>query len=80
MVEKYQDYEIRAYFGEFFDEYEQQARDMLERFDWKTIEHYMDRDIAERLHLELAPCANERFLLAYMMAHTEKYGEDFTIS
>lgn len=80
MSEKYQDYEIKAYFGDFYDDYVKQAQDMLGKYDWTVIEHYMDHDIAEELHLELAPCANERFLLAYMMAHTEKFGEDFAIN
>ena len=79
MADRYDDYVFASYFGEFYDDYVQQARDMLGRFDWSTIEHYMDREIAEDLHTALAPCENERFLLAYMMAHTEKFGDDFEI-
>lgn len=76
----YQEYEVKAYFGEFYDDYAQQARDMLGKYDWAVIEHYMDSEIAEEIHLAITPCSNELFLLAYMMAHTEKYGEDFTIN
>lgn len=76
----YQMHEIEAYFGKFFDGYEQQAREMLDKYDWDTVEHYMDKEIAEEIHLAIAPCGNEHFLLAYMMAHTERFGEDFEIS
>lgn len=76
----YQMHEIKAYFGEFFEDYEQQANDMLYKYDWATIEYYMDRDAAEDIHMAIAPCSNEHFLLAYMMAHTEKFGDDFEIS
>ena len=80
MTTTYQMHEIEAYFGDFFEDYEQQAADMLGKYDWATIEHYMDREICEDIHIALAPCSNEHFLLAYMMAHTEKYGEDFEIN
>lgn len=76
----YQMHEIRAYFGEFLEDYERQAEAMLEEHDWPVIEHYMDRDTAEEIHLALAPCSNGHFLLAYMMAHTERFGEDFEIN
>lgn len=76
---RHQEYEAEAYFGDFYDDYEQQAREMLEKLPWSTIEHFMDDEIREELHFELAPCSNMRFLLAYMMAHTEKYGEDYEV-
>lgn len=31
-------------------------------YDWYTIVGYMDDDIREKLHFELAPCSNETFL------------------
>ena len=76
----YEMYEIEAYFGDFFEDYEQQVSDMLEKYDWTVIEHYMDPEIAEEIHLAL-PCASaEYFLLVYMMVHTERYHEDFEIN
>lgn len=57
-----------------------EAEEMLERLDWQTIESYMDRDIAERLHMELAPCSDKRFLMRYMDEHETKHGEPFEIN
>lgn len=77
---KYQMHEIKAYFGEFFEDYKRASQEMCQEYDWATIEHYMDVEIAEDIHMALAPCSNEHFLLVYMMAHTERFGEDFVIS
>ena len=35
-------------------------------YDWYTIVGYMDDDIREKLHFELAPCSNETFLERYL--------------
>lgn len=40
---------------------------------------YMDIDIMEQLHEQLAPCTDQDFVLAYCDSHREKYGEDFYI-
>ena len=56
------------------------ASKMIEQFPWETIVHYMDDDIREQVHRELAPCANEDFLARYLELHREKYGEDFAIN
>ena len=37
--------------------------------DWETIVNYMDRDVAEEIHLKLAPCSNQEFFDAYCEAH-----------
>lgn len=34
----------------------------------ETIATYMDDDIRESLHFDLAPCSNEKFLLEYCKA------------
>lgn len=39
--------------------------------------NYMDDDIREQLHAELAPCTPQVFFDAYVKAHAEKYGEDW---
>lgn len=80
MATTYQLSEIKAYFGEFYEAYENAVECMLDENDWSTIEFYMDDELREEIHRELAPCSNERFLMAYMMAHTEKYGEDYAIA
>ena len=80
MSVQYQDHEIKTFFGDYYGDYLQAARDMVSGLDWETIEHYMDRELAEKVHIALAPCDNVRFLLAYMMEHVNKYGEDFAIN
>lgn len=41
---------------------------------------YMDDDIREEIHMELAPCADEEFLEAYKEKHFAKYGEEFVVN
>ena len=57
-----------------------EADEMLERLDWQTIESYMDAEIAERLHMELAPCSDRTFLMRYMDEHDRQFGEPFEIN
>lgn len=45
--------------------------------EWDAIVNYMDRDIAEELHLKLAPCTNQEFFDAYCKAHEKKFDETF---
>ena len=52
---------LEGYFGEFFDEYIQQVTEMLDKYNWSTIEAYMDPEICEQLHIQLAPCSSEVF-------------------
>jgi hypothetical protein len=41
----------------------------------------MDDEIRERLHSELAPCSNQEFMDAYVVAHAEKFdGEEFAVN
>ena len=40
--------------------------------------NFMDDEIREKLHSELAPCTDEEFLERYKQEHFEKYGEEFT--
>lgn len=56
------------------------TKDFLERFEWDVIVHYMDKEIAEELHMRLAPCETEEFLKEYIKAHFAKFGEEFTIN
>lgn len=49
-------------------------------WDYSVVVHYMDNDIREELHSKLSPCTAQEFTDAYISAHAEKYGEDFTIN
>jgi hypothetical protein len=53
---------------------------MLNTYNWQTIVNYMDDDIREQVHRELAPCTNEEFLSRYMELHREKFSEEFVIN
>ena len=44
---------------------------------WEQITELMDDETRERLHSELAPCAEGEFLEAYKAAHLEKFGDEF---
>lgn len=74
------DYELRAFFGDYAEEYEDKAKAMIDEYPWDVIVNYMDDDVREETHTAYAPCDNEEFLLAYMAGHITKFGEDFEIN
>lgn len=45
--------------------------------DYKDAEFFMDDEIREELHAEMAPCTNQEFFDAYCERHAEKFDEDF---
>ena len=47
-------------------------------FDLATT--YMDSEIREELHTQLAPCEDQTFFIAYEKKHREKYNESFAKS
>lgn len=48
--------------------------------DWCAIVNFMDDEIREKLHDELAPCSEQEFFDAYAKAHQEKYGETWELA
>lgn len=48
--------------------------------DYDAAVQLMDDDLREELHMELAPCSEQKFFTAYEAAHTKKYGEDWELS
>ena len=48
--------------------------------DFETMVHYMDDELREELHSQLAPCTEQEFAEAYVKAHLEKFGEEFVIN
>lgn len=54
-----------------------EIRTMIE--NWEATTALMDDGIREEIHAKLAPCTKEEFLKAYMEAHEEEFGEEFTI-
>ena len=64
---------------------EKRAADLLEHLPIGHLAAYMDDDIREDLHSELAVSAptvaqNVEFLARYMEAHLEKFGEEWVIN
>lgn len=47
---------------------------MIDSNEMNTIATYMNDDIRERVHFELAPCTNEEFLVRYL-----QYDPDFEV-
>lgn len=47
---------------------------------WETIVSFMDEDIREAVHADLAPCTDQEFLEEYEKRHLEQYGEEFIIN
>ena len=47
--------------------------------DMDVIAAYMDNDIREDLHMQLAPCDPQVFIDAYCAAHYKVYEEEFAI-
>ena len=48
--------------------------------DFDAAVNLMDDEIREDLHNKMAPCSDQEFMDAYMIAHFDKYdGEEFTI-
>lgn len=46
--------------------------------DYNIAVQYMDDEIREDLHMEMAPCTEQEFFDAYVKRHAEKFdGEDF---
>ena len=48
--------------------------------DFEASVMYMNDEIRERLHAELAPCTEQEFFSAYEMAHEEATGEEWFLS
>lgn len=44
---------------------------------FKACVGYMDDEIRERLHFDIAPCTDQEFLDAYERAHFDKYLTEF---
>lgn len=41
---------------------------------------FMDDEIREALHLEMAPCTEQDFFTAYEIEHEKKFGEEWELS
>ena len=50
-----------------------------ETMDFEAAVMMMDDEIRESINNEMAPCTDQEFMSAYVEAHFEKYGEEFTI-
>lgn len=48
--------------------------------DFDAAVDFMDSEIREKLHDELAPCSEQKFFSAYEKAHKEKFGVDWFLS
>lgn len=49
-------------------------------FDYEVAVDFMDDELREQLHIELAPCTEQEFFNVYAKAYEEKYGEEWFLS
>lgn len=49
-------------------------------FDFEVVINFMEDELREQLHMELAPCTEQEFFDAYAKAYEEKYGEEWFLS
>ena len=47
--------------------------------DMDAVVDMMDDELREEMHNELAPCTDQEFVDAYVVAHRVKYGAQFVI-
>ena len=47
--------------------------------DMDVVVSMMDDEIREDIHNRIAPCTEQEFVDAYVVAHQAKYGEQFDI-
>lgn len=76
------DSEIFEYSGRLWEDYcqyDDTVREIIDGGLFDQAVELMDDNIREAIHAELAPCSEYIFLLEYMIRHSAKYGEDFTI-
>lgn len=45
--------------------------------DFEIAVFYMDDDLREQVHAELAPCGEQEFFDRYTELHQQKFGEDY---
>jgi len=48
--------------------------------DFDAAIELMDDDLNERLHNALSPCSEQEFMDAYVVAHRQKFSEDFMVN
>ena len=53
--------------------------DQLMPENYESAVSFMDDEIREEVHADLAPCTEARFLWEYAKRHEKKYGVPFTI-
>lgn len=46
----------------------------------QTVVHYMDDELREEIHAEMAPCEAQAFCDEYARRHMEKYGQEWIIN
>ena len=55
------------------------AKQIIEGGYYNQAVEFMDDEIREAVHEDLAPCTDEEFLEEYIKRHEKKFGEEFTV-
>lgn len=48
-----------------------------DKVDFETLVELMDDEIREKVHNEIAPCTEQKFINKYIKEHEKKYSEKF---
>jgi hypothetical protein len=56
------------------------AKGLIDSYTWETICQYMDSDIREMVHNNIAPCSEVDFLIDYVVYHYKKFNNWFDIN
>jgi hypothetical protein len=51
-----------------------------DEIDFDVAVQYMDDDVRERVHSDVAPCSEDAFWIAYCAAHRERFSEEFFLN
>lgn len=51
-----------------------------EEINYDVAVDFMEDELREKLHMELAPCTEQEFFNAYAKAYEEKYGEEWFLT
>ena len=85
MIGEYAEYhdieETTNYSSALWDNYctNTEAWDIVANGLYDSAVQLMDDEIREQLHIDLSPCSDVEFLIAYMKAHENKYGIQFVV-
>jgi len=81
--EEFRQKDFAIYPDEDFVEYEENEKTVVEellKLGMDVLVNYMDDELREQVHRELAPCTDAEFLTRYIKLHRERFNEEFDVN